>query len=391
MEYNSVNFDRILVLGDLMCSEDLTPYMKQKNFAGLIGDKLCQEIFMNNQLVTVNIESPITKSREKARKGGSPNIRSNPYVINFLKRIPHVIASGANNHITDYGRKGIVDTESLLDKYKIEHIGFSSQNKNIGSYSTIHLHGHSTVIYALAQNEFSTLLSSGGYGANPYDPLTTFDIIRNIKAEYKIILFHGGKENYQYPSPEQMRICRKMVEAGANMVICQHSHCVGCMEQYKGGYIVYGTGNFLFNMSSNPVLSSTAVIPVIECDKEDTLVLKFLPLVKRNDGMVFADSDTGAAILEGFYKRSDEIKSWEFVKKKWIRYCNENRYTILRNSVLRFPRIINSIDHRTGCRLTRYQLRNWRKNLTLLNYIRCEVINEMMQTILIELDQELEN
>ena len=33
---------------------------------------------------------------------------------------------------------------------------------------------------------------------------------------------------------------------GADVVLCQHSHCIGCYEQYEGAHILYGQGNFHF-------------------------------------------------------------------------------------------------------------------------------------------------
>ena len=63
---------------------------------------------------------------------------------------------------------------------------------------------------------------------------------------------HGGNEGYPYPSPRLMDTCRFLVEQGANAVICQHSHCVGCYEEYRGGHIVYGQGNLIFDASIPP-------------------------------------------------------------------------------------------------------------------------------------------
>ena len=35
---------------------------------------------------------------------------------------------------------------------------------------------------------------------------------------------------------------RFIIEQGARMVICQHSHCAGCYEKYQNGHIIYGQG-----------------------------------------------------------------------------------------------------------------------------------------------------
>ena len=103
-------------------------------------------------------------------------------------------------------------------------------------------------VYACTEHEFS-IAEDNKPGANPFDPLESFDHVSNLKkdCDYVIVLYHGGKEHYRYPSPMLQRVCRKFVEKGAGLVICQHSHCIGCEEKYLDGTIVYGQGNFIFN------------------------------------------------------------------------------------------------------------------------------------------------
>ena len=96
----------------------------------------------------------------------------------------------------------------------------------------------------LSEHEFS-LATEESWGANPLDLI---DYIRNIKAnsseyDYLVVLLHGGSEHYPFPSPRLMETCRFLVEEGANAVVCQHSHCAGCYEEYLGRHIVYGQGN----------------------------------------------------------------------------------------------------------------------------------------------------
>lgn len=62
------------------------------------------------------------------------------------------------------------------------------------------------------------------------------------------MLYHGGKEYYRYSSPNLQKTCRKMTEKGADLVLCQHSHCIGSYEEYNDSTILYGQGNFIFNM-----------------------------------------------------------------------------------------------------------------------------------------------
>ena len=82
--------------------------------------------------------------------------------------------------------------------------------------------------------------------------MESLDHIQNLKdqCDYVIVLYHGGKEHYRYPSPYLQRVARKMVEKGADLVVCQHSHCIGCYEKYKDSMIIYDQGNFIFERIS---------------------------------------------------------------------------------------------------------------------------------------------
>ena len=53
----------------------------------------------------------------------------------------------------------------------------------------------------------------------------------------------------------QARYCKKnageMIDSGADIVSCQHSHCIGTTEKYNIKILVYGQGNTLFGYRKN--------------------------------------------------------------------------------------------------------------------------------------------
>ena len=75
-------------------------------------------------------------------------------------------------------------------------------------------------IYACVEHEF-TVATEKESGANPIDLLETPDHIVELKkqCDYVIVLYHGGKEQYRYPSPNLQKTCRKLVEKGADLVV----------------------------------------------------------------------------------------------------------------------------------------------------------------------------
>lgn len=85
--------------------------------------------------------------------------------------------------------------------------------------------------------------------ANPFVESKLYLDIQNIKKEvdYLIVIFHGGKEFYRFPSPILQKNCRSVIDFWADCVITQHSRCIGCEEIYKDRKIIYGQGNFIFD------------------------------------------------------------------------------------------------------------------------------------------------
>ena len=67
-----------------------------------------------------------------------------------------------------------------------------------------------------------------------------------------IPFMHWGWEDEGTPSERQRVFARRMIDAGAAMVVGGHPHVTQGAEIYKGRPIVYSLGNFLFNGFDTP-------------------------------------------------------------------------------------------------------------------------------------------
>ena len=142
----------------------------------------------------------------------------------------------ANNHILDQDQQGLVSTCSVLDAAGIAYTGVGQTPEEAAKPYIFECDGKRIGVYACAEHEFS-IVTEHSAGANPIDLLETPDHVAALKeqCDYVIVLYHGGKEHYRYPSPNLQKVCRKLVEKGADLVVCQHSHCIGCEEKIPGG------------------------------------------------------------------------------------------------------------------------------------------------------------
>jgi poly-gamma-glutamate synthesis protein (capsule biosynthesis protein) len=62
-----------------------------------------------------------------------------------------------------------------------------------------------------------------------------------------VVLLHAGPENWHFPPPRMVNLCRVFADAGAAAVLVSHSHAIMGREYHNGVPIFYGLGNFLFD------------------------------------------------------------------------------------------------------------------------------------------------
>ena len=213
----------------------------------------------------------------------------------------------------------------VLKKASINYIGVG---KDIESASQPYVFGFGNErigVYACAEHEFS-IAKGNKPGANPFDALWSLDHIERLKmdTDYVIVLYHGGKEHYRYPSPGLQKICRRLVDKGADLVVCQHSHCIGCEEKYRSGTIVYGQGNFLFDNSQNECWQTGLLIKL-----DEDFGVSYIPLVKRENVVRLACGEEAEDILRDFASRTDEIRMPGFVQERYAQLADASIHSYL--------------------------------------------------------------
>lgn len=164
-----------------------------------------------------------------------------------IKKIPGLVVNLANNHIRDYGSQGVLDTIQVLEEHGIPYLGAGKDMENSNRSLILEKKSHKIGLYSCTEHEFS-IAGENSAGAHPVEEGEDILALQELKrqTDYVILLYHGGVEFYPYPTPEMQKRLRRYVRAGADLVVCQHSHCIGCTETYQNGVLVYGQGNFLF-------------------------------------------------------------------------------------------------------------------------------------------------
>ena len=342
----------------------------------LVGKEL-YEILKKSDLNIFNLEVPLTDAETPIVKFGNNLIAPSKTVYGY-KALEPIFLTLANNHSLDQGVEGLTTTINLLKQHGIAHAGAGANLKEAKEPFFFEKDGVRIGFYLCTENEF-TMATCHSMGANPFDVLDSFDEVAALKerCDYVIVLYHGGKEFYRYPSPMLQRYCRKFVDRGASLVICQHSQCVGSREDYNGGSIIYGQGNFIFNSDfhvNHQEFVKDAMLINVEATK-DSFAICELPIRKTDNGTRLATEAEAAETLAGYKKRSEEIKDAHFVISNYKAFADTHVKRYLREFLGR-SFIIRAINALFGRKLMQLIL-GPTSYLAIQNYLECEAHHEL--------------
>ena len=366
----------ILLIGaDLVPTKSNIDIFVHGDITNLMGEKLLT-LWNSADIRIFNLEVPLCDNEDPIEKCG-PNLIAPISTIVGIRSLKPSLVALANNHILDQGAQGLRSTIGILLQNDIPFVGAGYNINEASKPYIIEKNNLKVGIYACAEHEFS-IAKENTPGANPFDPLESFDHIKSLKEEcdYVIVLYHGGKEHYRYPSPYLQKVCRKIVQKGADVVICQHSHCIGCYEEFEGSTIVYGQGNFIFDHSESDFWKTSLLVKVVINEEPQ---LEYIPIVKNGNGVRLAEDLEAKKILEDFQKRSSEIVKPGFIEKKYNEFALDNRLFYIRKFA-GMGRLLSKIDRTFLNNMLAKHKYNNKQLLAIQNYIECEAHRELMLT-----------
>jgi len=314
---------KTLLLGDLSPTLSTNPLFEKHDIQTLFSDTL--PLFEGNDINFVNMECVLTDCEKPIKKFGPP-IKTTAETAKVMKSLNFDYCTVCNNHFFDFGIQGVKDSFKVLDETGITYTGFGENYEDSRKNLVIEKNGEKICFITVCEHEYSYALDDR-MGCRPYDEYDTMEDIRNARKDNDrvIVIYHGGKEHCRYPSPRLYKLCHAMAKNGADVVLCQHSHCIGCYEKFDNCHIVYGQGNFHFVRPKElPVPETWNTSLMI---KYDTITheIEFIPTVNYDfKGITLAKGQEKDEIMSEFKKRNGELLTGEW-KKGWHDFCESMR------------------------------------------------------------------
>lgn len=287
-------------------------------------------------IVFANLETPITEGREIA--DFEMVFRSNPGTEKALKDAGFSILSLANNHTLNFGEKGLLDTLSYLDDVDIRYSGAGKNDEEANTPVFIKKKG---IIFSFLSYNDSDVVPAF-YEARENRAGTAFmRVEKMIKAvreakkisDFVIVSMHSGTEYVDSPNNSQVNFAHSAIDAGADLVIGHHPHVVQTVEEYKGNFIFYSLGNFVFDQSWSQNTKEALIIK-IHFRKKGINKISFLPVVSQDLVQVrLANSNEAERILSRLKIPLNKSFAYYWNEKK-DNFEKESRGVFYKNKIL---------------------------------------------------------
>lgn len=364
---------KILLTGDFCPISRVEELTLSKKFEAIFND--FKDVLAGNDLIVTDLECPLTFSSTGRKKTG-PHQKAHPECIKILQHAGIGLAAMANNHIMDYGSKGVIDTLELCKANNIATVGMGRSRQEAAEPYVLRKNGKRVAILNFADEEFITS-PDGLFRCNPLDAVGAYYQIKEARLtnDKVIVIVHAGNEFYELPSPRTQNLYRYMIDLGADCVIAHHTHALSGYEIYNSKPVFYGLGNFIYDWPGkrNTGWNKGYVVKLVI---SDDIVFEIIPLKQGNDKPgVFRLNEEETDEFETHIQYLNTIISDERkLEEKFGNYLASvspmyNAYiepyfgglaSTLRNRGL-FPKLMSK-----------------RKRLLLLNIIRCESHREVL-------------
>ena len=310
--------------GDVFLSKKPRAAYDEKGIDGII-DESYLKILKNSDFNIANLECSITDDIENAEDKTFTFALPTKY-IKPIKEIGVNLFTMANNHSLDYGTAAMLNTIKILDENDILHIG---AGKNLEEAKKAYIKEIEGKRYAFLAA--SAVLPSDNWKAtderagifNGYDIRELCEEIKIVKpyVDKVIVYMHWGRELETVSNTWQKQYGRRIVDAGADLIVGAHSHTIQEIEYYKNVPIIYSLGNFIYGGTMRDTILVTATFDY-SIDKNGLLQLQ-----------IFTGISSYERVKKDWNKEEIAVKIKELQDKSSTCYIGDNGYVFTMEQV----------------------------------------------------------
>ncbi len=364
----------IVIGGDVVSGDGAVH--NEEGFCALVSS--IERLVEKDDLLCVNLEGAISPSTDYRLPKIGPATSNTLEIVNKLNSKRNLMVCLANNHIMDFGKKGLEETCKLLKDSHVRIIGAQVSEAEQFTYDIQNVNGLKVAHIAFAEEEFNRDSSSGACIANYRNAFLLITALK-IKVDKIVAQYHGGIEFTQTPTPSQRDFSKFLIDLGCDVVVGHHSHCIGSVEKYKDKYIFYSVGNLYFPKLKTDSFWRKGLLLRLNFDDEFDVSIKVSEVsFDKENG--HADSTNWISLDDWLKGNRQLIVDDDSYDEKWEILCAKHhaRYSLLGSVPVVFRGIFRAS---LFLKIRSYYFGNTNR-LLKLNMLRCSSHRDILTRVL---------
>jgi poly-gamma-glutamate capsule biosynthesis protein CapA/YwtB (metallophosphatase superfamily) len=222
------------------------------------GDALQLLAYAGCDARIINLETSITTSDDYV-PGKAVHYRMNPANAPALAPVRPDVCVLANNHVLDFGRRGLLETLDVLSAAELRTAGAGRSLREAQSPAIIPTPrtGGRVVVFAFGSpssgvpHEWAATDNNPGvHVVAPLSDAAADELCRRVRearqpGDLAVVSAHwGGNWGYRVAA-DQIRFAHRLIDGGVHVVHGHSSHHPRPIEVYRGKLILYGCGDLV--------------------------------------------------------------------------------------------------------------------------------------------------
>ena len=233
-------------------------------------------------IVLANLEGPLTRVAKRERRQYSYRVHTK--FAEVMRRAGINVLTLANNHLTDCGRAGVIESIESLVAAGIAPIGAGPDRRGAHAPAILTTRGLRIGFLGYYWNT-RTSATETLPGSAMDAPEAMKEDIQALRAQVDrvVVTFHWGIPYMREVAPEDRAKARLAIDLGADAVIGHHPHVIQAFEVHRSCPIFYSVGNFTFGSGNS---RAECLMVALAFESHATLVRVYPVYVKNRDPRV---------------------------------------------------------------------------------------------------------
>lgn len=243
----------------------------------------------------------------------------------------------AGDHILDFGDQPALETIAFCQDSGIAPIGLGADQAQARKAALLERSGIKVGLLGYVEDvpSLRRRVSPGPAYISEPNILEDIDALKDAGADAVVVSLHADLEFVDWPAPHRVAMSRRLVDAGADVVLQHHPRVTQGIEQYGDGLIAYSLGNFIFPVHGDSYMQNgspwtdKSFVLRVQLSRDGYRSHEIVPVQIEESGRpVSVLPEHAAAFLARHQRISEGLSDLQVLEQAWLettrRYLRAN-------------------------------------------------------------------